>query len=309
MNKKSKWLLTTACLCIAMGAASGCKLLGNNSSSEGEPQTKIELDLVSESVVLELFEEYELKYNYTGGETLSWSVDDASIVSVVNGKLVALKEGETTVTVQVGDLSDVCTVKVNGVKLDMLSVSVKESSVALYTGDSYTLSPTVVYGAKTLENCMFSYESSNAEIVSVSSSGELTANAAGNATIIVTASALGKSVGCMVNITVNASGNITLNTLESELFVLAEYDGKTYQNETKLQATVTEKGVLKNEAAVVWTSSNESVATVENGKVVAVSLGSTEITATYVGEDGNSVKAVSFVTVVPSGFGVHPVNS
>ena len=56
---------------------------------------------------------------------------------------------------------------------------------------------------------------------------------------------------------------------------------------------------MKNDAAVVWTSSNESVATVENGKVVAVSLGSTEITATYVGEDGNSVKAVSFVTVVP----------
>ncbi len=297
MNKKSKWLLATACLCIAMGAIAGCN--NDNNSSGGESQTKIELDIASESVVLELFEEYALEYNYTGKETLSWSVEDPSIVSVVGGKLVALKEGETTVTVQVGNLSDVCTVKVNGVQLDMLNVSVDESSLSLYAGDSHTLLPTVVYGTKVLNDCTFSYESMDADVVSVSSSGVLTAKSVGNATVIVTASALGKSVGCLVNVTVNASGSIAINTLESELFVLAEYEGKQYKNETQLQATVKEKGVRKNDAVVVWSSSDEGVATVENGKVVAVGRGNAQITATYVDEGGSTVQAISFVTVVP----------
>ena len=286
--KNSKWLLAMGCVCIALSAAVGC-----------DSGTEVELNLVQESVELELFEEHDLEYTATEGATLIWSVADSSIVTVVNGKLVALKEGETTVTLQSGKVSDVCTIKVNGLNTALLNVSAEQSQVALYAGETYTLAPTVTYGTKTLEEADFSYESSDPTVVSVSESGVVTATAVGQASVFVTATVFEKSVGCIVNVTVEKSGKITLDTMQSELYALAEYEGTTYKNSVQLQATVTEKGVQKNDATVVWTSSDESVATVENGNVVAVALGDVQITATYVGEDGNSVEAVSFVTVLP----------
>ena len=218
MNKNSKWLLAAACLGIAMGAMVGCNQ-GEDNSSSGEPQNKIELNLTNESVVLELFEEYELSYDYTGEEALSWIVGDASIVSVVNGKLVALKEGETTVTVQVGELSDVCTVKVNGMKAELLNISANASQISLYAGDNYTIEPKVLYGTKHLSDATFSYESSNSSIVEVSPAGVLTAKTVGDATIIITGNALGSTVGCMVNVSVATSGKIVVNNVQAELYV------------------------------------------------------------------------------------------
>ena len=297
MIKKSKCWLLIGFLCLALSVAAGCN--GEGVSSGGGQPTKIELNLVQESVELELFEEHDLQYTYTGQETLSWSVADSSIVSVVDGKLVALKEGETTVTVQSGELSDVCAVKVNGVKSELLNVFISQTQVSLYAGETYELTPTVKYGAKVIEEVNFSYESSNAAIVSVSTTGVLTATSIGEVSVSIVATALQTSVGCIVNVSVDTSGKISVNAMQSELYALAEYEGKTYQNSVQLQATVTEKGVQKNDATVVWASSNANVATVENGKIVAISVGEAEITATYLGEDGNSVKAVSFVSVLP----------
>ena len=292
MRKKNKWLLAIGCLCIALGTAVGCK--------RNKQTTPFELNLVSESVELELFEELDLEYTYTGEGALSWSVEDPSVVTVSNGKLVAVGQGETTVTVQVGNVNDVCTVKVNGVNADLLSVAVEKPHVSLYSGDVYTVKPTVTYGEKTIENATFSYESENTGVVSVSSEGKLTANSIGTTSVYVTATALQKTIGYIINVAVEKSGAISLNTTQMDLYALAEYEGTAYKHEMQLQTTVTEKGaVVSSPLEVSWTSSDTSVATVENGKVVAVGLGNAEITATYVGADGNTVETVSFVTVIP----------
>ena len=288
MMKNSKWLLAIGCVCIALSAAVGC-----------DSETEVELNLVQESVELELFEEHDLEYTATEGATLTWSVADPSIVTVENGKLVALQEGETTVTLQSGEVSDICTIKVNGLNTALLNVCAGQSQVALYTDETYTLAPTVTYGTKTLEEVSFSYESSESTLVSVSNEGVVTANAVGQASIFVTTTVFDKSVGCIVNVTVEKNGKITLDTMQTELYALAEYEGETYKNAVQIQATVTERGVQKNDATVIWTSSDESVATVENGNVVAVALGDVQITASYVGEDGRSVEAFSFITVIP----------
>ncbi|MBE7100856.1 MAG: hypothetical protein E7364_04525 [Clostridiales bacterium] len=297
MKSRNKWLLALACACMALGVATGCK--GSSGSSTGGDQTSIELNIVSESVELELFEEYDLQYTYTGEKALSWRVEDSSVVTVENGKLVALKEGETTVTVQVGKLSDICTVKVNGIKSELLKISVDNSQISLYAEETCAIVPTVVYDTKLLSDVTFSYESSDSSVVTVSESGVLTAKSVGNASIIITGNALGSTVGCMVNVTVGPSGAIALNTAQAELYALPEYEGNTYKNETQIQATVTEKGVQKHDVEIVWTSSNNDVATVENGKVVALSVGSAIITATYIGEDGYTVEETSFINVVP----------
>lgn len=298
MNKKNKWLLTMACACVALVSMAGCEL---KLPFGDDPAPQIELNLVEESVEMELFEELDLEYTYTGERTLVWSVADPSIVTVANGKLVALKEGETTVTVQGGDVSDVCSVKVSGFKKGLLNVAVEKAQTSLYVGESDIIKPMVTYGTKVIEDATFTYESFDTAVASVSQAGVLTANSVGTTSVSVTANVLQTMVGCIVNVTVEKSGAISVDTIQAELYVLPEYDGKTYKNEMQIQATVTEKGVAVQSAPLKmsWTSSDTSVATVENGKVVAVGLGNAEIKVTYVGSDGYSVEAVSFITVLP----------
>ena len=315
MNKKNKWLLTMACACISLGSMTGCEGMIEKINqflppelgivlplpNGGESTSEIELNLVEESVEMELFEELDLEYTYTGEEALSWSVADPSVVTVSNGKLVALKQGETTVTVQSGDVSDVCSVKVNGMKKELLSVAVEKAQPSLYIGESDIIKPTVTYGMKIIEDATFTYESFDTAVASVSQAGVLTANSVGTTSVSVTATAMQTTVGCIVNVTVQKSGAISVDTVMVELYALPEYDGKTYKNEIQLQTTVTEKGVevKPDSLKMSWTSSDASVATVENGKVVAVGLGDAQITVTYVGSDGYSVEAVSFITVLP----------
>lgn len=296
MKKKSKFLLVMACACVSMGVTAGCDK-GEISSSD---QT-IELNIVEESVDLELFEEYDLQFTYNGEEALSWIVEDSSVVTVTNGKLVALKEGETTITVRSGETSDVCAIKVNGVKTELLKVSVEQPQISLYCKMNTIIDPTVTYGAKIIDDVIFSFESSDASVASVSNAGVLTANSVGTTSVSVTATALQTSVGCIVDVTVEKSGAISLDATQAELYTLAEYEGNTYKNELQIQATVMERGEIVNYGPqrVTWTSSDTSVATVENGKVVAVGSGNATIKATYIDVDGYSVEAVSFITVLP----------
>ena len=112
------------------------------------------------------------------------------------------------------------------------------------------------------------WTSSNPEVVCVNSSGEVTALAAGTATITATMDAEEVTPAtCVVNVT-NIAYTITLNHSEIELGV----------SETrKLSATVTPT----SKEPIQWSSNNPGVATVNAAGVVeALSLGTAVITAT-----------------------------
>ena len=82
-----------------------------------------------------------------------------------------------------------------------------------------------------------------------------------------------------------AADGITLNTTTLSL---GQYKYST------LEATLTPAGAT---TPIVWTSDNETVATVANGKVTAVGIGSATITATITLADGTSASATCAVTV------------
>ncbi len=112
------------------------------------------------------------------------------------------------------------------------------------------------------------WTSSNPEVVRVNSLGEVTALAAGTATITATMDAEEVTPAtCVVNVT-NIAYTITLNHSEIELVV----------SETrKLSATVTPT----SKEPIQWSSNNPGVATVNAAGVVeALSLGTAVITAT-----------------------------
>ena len=152
------------------------------------------------------------------------------------------------------------------------------------------------------------FTSENPEIATVSETGEVTAVAAGTATITVHYDTF--SAVCEVTCAFDGVANVpevtpdelaapetddaakpendeetkpeTEETAETEpAFELSKSDFTLFSAGEK--AKITASGVPEG-AEVTWNSNNASVATVENGTVTAVGPGMTKVTATYNGE-------------------------
>lgn len=174
-------------------------------------------------------------------------------------------------------------VKVTGVTLNSTSLTLTE-------GESQTLSATV--SPQDAANKKVIWSTSNASVASVDNGGKVTASAAGSATITVTTDDGGKTATCKV--TVNAKvypvESVSLDKTSVELT-----EGET----ATLTATV--KPENASDKTVSWSSSQESVATVTDGVITAVSTGEATITVTT--NDGGKT-ATCKVTVkapLPSG--------
>lgn len=171
-----------------------------------------------------------------------------------------------------------------GVKIGVTSVTLDKTDLTLDVNDTEKLTATVNPNDAT--NKTVTWKSDKPEIVEVDSNGNVTAKAAGTATI--TATVDGKSASCKVTVngqtTTVPVQSVGLNTNKVELSV---------GEENKLVATVTPEAAANRD--VTWNSSKPAVATVDStGKVVAQAPGTTTITVTTV--DGNKT-ATCEVTV------------
>ena len=196
---------------------------------------------------------------------VTWSCANTSVATVdQNGKVTAIKEGTTNITAKVGDKIATCVVKVSKKVIPVASVSLNKTSLSLTKGQSETLTATVSPSDATDKTVTWS--SSNTSVATVDQNGKVTAVGGGSATI--TAKAGDKQATCTVTVTVPVT-SVTLNKSS-----LALNKG---QYET-LTATVSPSDAT--DKTVTWSSSNTSVATVDqNGKVTAVGGGSATITA------------------------------
>ncbi len=135
------------------------------------------------------------------------------------------------------------------------SIALDSATVTLEVGDTATL--TATHDSGTVE-----WSSSNEAVATVSQEGVVTAKAVGTATITATVGSA--SATCTVTVTKPAD-SISINPHSLSLTV-GERDSL---------------GVVHSEGTVVWTSSNEAVATVsQDGVVTAVAGGTATITAT-----------------------------
>lgn len=145
-------------------------------------------------------------------------------------------------------------------------ITLNKTEGTLAVGDTETLVATIAPAGAT--NKMVEWSSSDESVATVDENGKVTALKAGTA--IITAKALDGDKTATFTLTVkDAAASVTLNKTAIELSVGA--------SET-LTATIAPAGA---DDAVEWTTSDESVATVdENGKVTAVKAGTATITVT-----------------------------
>ncbi len=221
-------------------------------------------------------------------QKVEWSTSDATIATVTNGVVTAVAEGNATITAKVGGKSATCAVSVKNSVVIVTSVTLNKSSLSLVKGQNERLTATV--NPENATDKTVTWSSSDATIASITQDGQVTALKSGKA--VITAKAGEKSATCEVTITTPVE-SVSLDRSSVSL-----EEGQT----TTLIATISPNDA--DEKTVTWTTSNASVALVNDGVVKAVAEGQATITAkagdksaTCIVSVKKAVVAVSTVTL------------
>ena len=253
-----------------------------------EETISVALDMTSGEV--EVGSTLSLVATVTGGiSEVTWtSSDDATATVDASGIVTGVAVGNVTITATLSSdpsKTATCNITVKAVEqppVQEVAITMGQATGEVEVGKTMQLSATVT-GAS---NNAVTWSSSDDTKATVDANGVVTAVAAGS--VIITATSqedTSKTATCNVTIkapTVNSS--ITLDKASAEVGV-----GKSI---TLVATTVPTEGV-----SVKWTSSNNEIATVNNGQVTGVKAGTVTITVTLV-ENGSETKtATCSVTV------------
>ena len=132
-------------------------------------------------------------------KNISWSVADDKIATVDDGKVTAVKAGETkvTVTTEDGGKTAECKVKVTAKTVSVQSVTLDKESLEMGVEDTYTLKASISPSNATDKSV--SWESGNPLVATVSD-GLVTAISPGEAIVKVITVDGGKTAECLVTV-------------------------------------------------------------------------------------------------------------
>lgn len=117
---------------------------------------------------------------------VAWSSDNSEVVTVLNGRLTAKKEGSATVTAKVGDFEGKCAVTVVKQSTEIKALRLNKTNTRLRVDEAITL---VAYVLPEKALGILEWSSSNEEIATVSPYGYVKAKSEGQVQITVRAGA------------------------------------------------------------------------------------------------------------------------
>lgn len=256
--------------CLALIALAGCQpeeAPKPKGKEDDEEITEVRLNKTK----LELTEGDSEKLTATvlpeelSGTKVEWKSSDDTVATVAaDGTVTAVAIGAATVTAEAGGRMAACTVIVSLREVD--EVVVEPAAVTnLQVGNTIQLAATIL--PNDVKDKTVTWSSSDDKIVTVDSEGMITAIAKGSATIIAKAGNEGGT--CDVTVIGRVVDSVTIEQESVEM-----ESGDTM----KLNATVLPEHA--DDKTVAWSSSDESVATVDqDGTVTAESAGEAVITA------------------------------
>lgn len=211
-----------------------------------------------------------------------WTSSNKSVAIVnSNGRITALSPGTATITattVSGGETASCTVTVVEEETVKVTGVSLNANSVALEKDQTTQLVANVKPGNSANQNVNWS--SNNLDVAEVNSNGRVTAIAPGTATITVKTEDGGYTATCEVTV-IKPKVRVTGITLDKTLV--------TVEKDSSVQLIAGVQPANADNAKINWTTSNESIATVDDtGLVKAVGYGDAIITATT--EDGGYYK-------------------
>ncbi len=257
------------------------------SCTQKEQEVRVESVFINQSSVeLEIGKTLQLTATVSPStatrKDITWTSSKSSVASVSSSGLVtAVSEGTTKITATADGKKGECTVTVFKGFVAVSEVKLGKTEVTLYVGEEETLTASVLPDNATDKT--ITWTSSDKSIASVES-GKVKAVKKGEATI--TAKAGDKTAEAKIVVLAPVSG-ITLNKNRLDMII-----GET---ET-LTATITPADADPKEP-ITWTTSDETIATVDGGKVTAVKEGEATVTASSDGKSATCIVKVDYIHV------------
>lgn len=201
---------------------------------------------------------------------VKWSSSNEKTVTVSDrGVIQAIAEGTSTIKAEAGGKSATCAVTVEKTIVAVAEVTLDRTSLTLKVNETFTLSATVA--PENATDKAVKWTTSDSGVVRVSN-GIVTS--VGEGTAKITAAAGGKSATCTV----------TVKKAEPEFIPVDSVTLNRESLELKVDETFTLTALIApsdaTETEIIWNSDNASVATVADGIVTAVGVGTANITAT-----------------------------
>lgn len=234
------------------------------------PKGKKSSTIATKEITLASGEKYSLEYS-KGSYT--WTSSNQSIARVSeDGEIIGVKNGDTTITIKTGSETIAYKVHVDKVEDSVVITNVKmeKNTVEIEKGKTYDMD--VILTPSNATSAELTWSSSNEKVATVKD-GVITAVSPGSCMITVKSSN-GNIDNCLVKVV--GDGSYVYNPIESISISSTDvslYKGTSYE----LAYEVNPKDSVN---LVVWESSNNEIATVENGVVYALQKGTIEVTAT-----------------------------
>lgn len=217
-----------------------------------------------------------LKVVDTGGSsstTVVWTSSDSSVATVNNGVVTGVKPGEAIITAKIGAEQAICKVVVINNFVPITGIRFSNSNETILVGSTQKLS--VIVTPSNASNQSLSYTSSNSNIATVDSEGNVKGIAVGEAYITVSAA------GYQAVANIKVINTISLNSISIPKNLQLKEQSSSTLNVTFNPSNATNK-------KVTWKSSNPNVATVDSsGNVKAIAPGTATITV--ISSDGGKV--------------------
>lgn len=207
-------------------------------------------------------------------KTISWSSSDNSIATVSEGLVSTWKAGEVVVSAKAGEHTATCTFIVKAKQIPdqpdtpdvpVSGITLDKTEVELTEGESVTLLATITPADATDKT--ITWRSSDESVASVVN-GAVSCLKVGEAVITAKAGEFTATCKIIVKAKVIPVGGITLDKTEVEL---------TEGESLRLVATVMPDNAT--DKSIVWSSSDERIATVADGIVTTLKAGEAIITA------------------------------
>ena len=224
--------------------------------------------------------------------TFTYKSSDETVATVdENGLVTPLKAGTATITVTAKAVVTInggmpvltktatakCTVTVTDIAIPATNIELDAFSKTMTVGDKAKLTATVK-PADTTDKVVWT--SSKPTVATVDENGNITALATGTTEITATAG----SVSAVCKVTVEG---VKVSEIKLDKTSVSLKAGETAQ----LTAVVTPDNAA--DKTVTWTSSDEKIATVADGKITAVAPGTATITATAGGKSATCTVTVA----------------
>ena len=216
-------------------------------------------------------------------QNLTWEVGNQSIISLNNGVVKGLSSGSTfiKITTEKQKISRIINVTVVTNAIPITEIKPTEDKIELYVGDSKKIEYTIVPSDAT--NKKVSYSIDNKEVAGFNKEGHVVGVKEGSAIVTLKSS---NNITTQIYVIVK-NKEIPVNSISLSLSKAEIKVGETKELKAKFNPTnATDK-------TVTWESSNTKVATIDNGTIKGVGVGTAKITV----KSSNGKTATCNVTV------------